>query len=88
MKQKSPKLTLLADNTRGLITTKQRSPGQSLVQHRIPSFCEKKEISMKNIGNTGGGGRGPTVEQRGWRKRGSSQRDVAPGERIRPLTSN
>ena len=35
-KKKSPKSTLLGDNTRGLLTTKQ-SPGQSLLQHRIPS---------------------------------------------------
>ena len=34
-KKNSPKSILLADNTRGLITTIQTKPGQSLLQYRI-----------------------------------------------------
>ena len=40
--KKKPKINS-ADNTRGLITTKQKSPGQSLLQHRIPNQRKKAE---------------------------------------------
>ena len=39
----SPKSTLLADNTQGLRTTNKQSPGQSLLQHRIPSPLTTKK---------------------------------------------
>ena len=52
MKQKKPKSTLLADNTQGLITTKQTTPRPvaSAAPRPIGGGGETKEISMTNVG--------------------------------------
>ena len=50
--KKSPKSTLLADNTRGLRTTKQTKPTPVAfaASHPITPASKMKEILMKNIG--------------------------------------
>ena len=48
MKRKEPKSTLLADNIRGLIATKQTKPRRQLLrQHRIPSL--QRTLISKHI---------------------------------------
>ena len=60
---KKPKSTLLTNNTRGSITTKQ-SPGQSLLQHRIPSLRENWKIMKNSQNNSGGGKCGKCMNQK------------------------